>query len=136
MTTIERRVFLKEVTILSAATILKPGIVFGTKANAAVRLGIIGCGERGTAVISSMSKNTNVNIIAMADLFEDKLQGKRSTYNQLNAAKNFPEIKSANMYQGSKAYMRLLDNKDVDAVLISSPAYTHPEFLEAAVAAG
>jgi predicted dehydrogenase len=32
--------------------------------------------------------------------------------------------------------MRLLENKDVDAVLISSPAYSHVEFLEAAVAAG
>jgi predicted dehydrogenase len=30
----------------------------------------------------------------------------------------------------------LLQNKEVDAVLISSPAYTHPEFLEAAIAAG
>jgi predicted dehydrogenase len=32
--------------------------------------------------------------------------------------------------------MRLLETKDVDAVLISSPAYSHVEFLEAAVAAG
>jgi predicted dehydrogenase len=136
MTTIERRTFLKEVTILSAATILKPGIVFGTKANSAIRLGIIGCGERGTAVISSMSKHTNVNIIAMADLFEDQLQSKRSVYNGLNALKGFPEIKNANMYQGSKAYLKLLENKDVEAVLISSPAYTHPEFLEAACMAG
>jgi myo-inositol 2-dehydrogenase / D-chiro-inositol 1-dehydrogenase len=134
--TSDRRSFLKNVTLVSGITILKPSLVFGTKANGAVRLGIVGCGERGTAVISSMSKNTNVNIIAMADLFEDKLQGKRSIYNQLNAAKGFPEIKTANMYQGSKAYMRLLENKDIDAVLISSPAYTHPEFLEAAVAAG
>jgi predicted dehydrogenase len=31
--------------------------------------------------------------------------------------------------------MKLLENKDVDAVLISSPAYTHPEFVEAAIAA-
>jgi hypothetical protein len=38
--------------------------------------------------------------------------------------------------EGSKAYLELLANKDIQAVLISSPGYTHPEFLEAAVAAG
>jgi predicted dehydrogenase len=72
----------------------------------------------------------------MADLFEDQLQRRRGVYNQLNADKGFPSITNTNLYQGSKAYLRLLENKDVDAVLISSPAYTHPEFLEAAVAAG
>lgn len=131
-----RRSFLKNTTVVSAITLLKPSLVFGSKANTAIRLGIIGCGERGTAVISSMSRHTGVNLIAMADLFEDQLQRKRSIYNQLNAERGFPSINNANVYQGSKAYLRLLENKDVDAVLISSPAYTHPEFLEAAVAAG
>src|SRR5215210_2219859 len=136
MTKIERRSFLKNAAAISAITILKPGIVFGSTANSAIRVGIIGCGERGTAVISSMSKNTNINIVAMADLFEDQLQNKKGTYNQLNIGKGLPEIKISNIYQGSKAYLKLLENKDVDAVLISSPAYTHAEFLEAAVAAG
>jgi predicted dehydrogenase len=136
MKKIERRSFLKNSALISAVTILKPGSVFAYKANSAIRLGIIGCGERGTAVISSMSKNTNVNIAAIADIFADRLQNKKGIYDQLNAAKGFPEINNSNMYQGSKAYLRLLENKDLDAVLISSPAYTHAEFLEAAVAAG
>src|SRR3954465_16017168 len=136
MEKIERRSFLKNSAIISAVTILKPANVFSYRANSAVRMGIIGCGERGTAVISSISKNTNANIIAMADIFEDQLQNKKSTYDQLNGAKGFPEISTSNMYQGSKAYLKLLENKKVDAVLISSPAYTHAEFLEAAVAAG
>jgi myo-inositol 2-dehydrogenase/D-chiro-inositol 1-dehydrogenase len=132
----ERRSFIKNAAAISTITILKPGIVFGSGANSAIRVGIIGCGQRGTAVISSMSANTNINIIAMADLFEDQLQNAAVTLNQLNAGKGFPEIKQSNIYQGSKAYLNLLENKDVDAVLISAPAYTHPGFLEAAVAAG
>src|SRR5207249_65965 len=107
---------------------LKPGIVFVSRANSAIRVRIIGCGNRGTAVISSMSANTNTNIIAMADLFEDKLQAAKDKFNQLNAGKGFPEIKQSNIYQGSKAYLKLLENKDVDAVLISSPAYSHVDF--------
>jgi myo-inositol 2-dehydrogenase / D-chiro-inositol 1-dehydrogenase len=70
----ERRTFIKNAAAISTIVILKPGIVFGSKANSAIRLGIIGCGNRGTAVISSMSAHSNTQIIAMADLFEDKLQ--------------------------------------------------------------
>jgi predicted dehydrogenase len=83
-----------------------------------------------------MSKNTNTHIIAMADIFTDKLTAGAPIYNQLNADKGLPAIAAANMFQGSKAYQKLVEHKDVDAVLISSPCYTHPLFMEAAVAAG
>jgi len=136
MKKMERRSFIKSAAAISAITILKPGVAFGSKSNSAIRIGIIGCGGRGTTVISSMSQHTNVNIIAMADLFEDKLQNANGKLNQLNASNGFPNIQKSNIYQGSKAYLELLKNKDIDAVLISSPAYTHPEFIEAAVAAG
>jgi predicted dehydrogenase len=128
--------FIKNSVAISAAVVLKPGIVFGSRANSAIRVGIIGCGNRGTAVISSMSKHTNINIIAMADLFEDKLKTMTPVLNRLNTSKNFPAISPANTFQGSKAYLKLLALKDVDAVLISSPAYTHPTFMEAAIASG
>jgi myo-inositol 2-dehydrogenase / D-chiro-inositol 1-dehydrogenase len=132
----KRRSFIKNTAAFSSVLLLRPEIVFGTKANSAIRIGIIGCGNRGTAVISSFSKHTNVNIIAAADLFEDKLTTITPKLNELNAAKGFPAVAAANIFQGSKAYQRLVGLKDVDAVLISSPAYTHPPFLEAAVAAG
>ena len=122
--------------MVSAGLILRPDIVFGTKRNSVIRMGIIGCGNRGTSVISSMSKNTNISIIAMADIFDYQLQGSLQKFNKLNTEKGLPEIQQANIYQGSKAYLKLLENREVDAVLISSPCYTHPLFLAAAVAAG
>jgi predicted dehydrogenase len=99
-------------------------------------MGIIGCGNRGTAVITSISENTNANIVAMADIFPDKLATAEPVLNKLNATKNFSPIPKSNVYKGYKAYMQLLENKDVDAVLISTPAYAHVDILEAAVAAG
>src|SRR6476659_8488857 len=110
-----RRTFLKSTATISAFTILKPDIVFGSRANSAIRVGVIGCGNRGTAVISSMSANTNSNIIAIADLFDDKLQAATQTFSQLNTTKGFPALTQSNIYHGSKAYFRLLENKDVDA---------------------
>lgn len=132
----KRRSFLKTTATVSAVSILKPSIVFGSKANSAIRMGVIGCGNRGTAVITSISENTNTNIVAMADIFADKLQTAEPVFNKLNTAKGFSAVPKPNVHKGSKAYMKLLENKDVDAVLISTPAYAHVDILEAAVAAG
>ena len=132
----KRRNFLKSVATVSAFSILKPSIVFGSKANSVIRIGVIGCGNRGTAVISSMIANTNSSIVAMADIFDDQLQKAIPVFNQVNAAKSFAAVPAANIYRGSKAYQQLLNNKNVDAVQISTPAYSHVGFLEAAVMAG
>jgi len=132
----KRRDFLQNTAALSAVTILSPATAFGSQANSAVRMGIIGCGGRGTAVIRSMSANTNINIIAMADLFSDKLDACKKILDELNIKKGFSAVPKPNTYTGSKAYQQLLANKDVDAVLISSPAYTHAEYFEAAANAG
>lgn len=136
MNIISRRDFVKTTGALTAFTVLKPHIVFGSKNNSAVRMGFIGCGNRGTGVIESMSQNTNINIIALADLFEDKLTKACKTLNASNIKNGFGDIQDVNIHQGADAYLKLLENSDVDAVLISTPAYAHPEILEAAAAAG
>ena len=130
---LNRRNFIKGAAAISAITILKPMTVFGTQANSAIRVGIIGIGGRGTSVINSMSENAGINITDAADLFEDKIISGVKELNAINKLKGFPEINKSNQFVGSKAYLRLLESKDIDAVLISSPAYTHATFLEAAV---
>ncbi|MFP4621844.1 MAG: Gfo/Idh/MocA family protein [Bacteroidales bacterium] len=132
----QRRTFLKNAAAISAMTVVSPSVAFGSRANSAIRVGIIGCGSRGTAVLSSMAEHTNINIIAMADLLEDQLQKKKDTFDQLNSDNDFPKISRSNMYQGSGAWEKLLDNQEVDAVLISTPAYVHAKYMEAAVRAG
>jgi myo-inositol 2-dehydrogenase/D-chiro-inositol 1-dehydrogenase len=132
----KRREFLQNTAAFSALTLISPGLAFGSRANSAIRVGIIGCGSRGTEVITSMSNNTNINIIGMADLFEDKLTSSKKIFDELNIKKGFAKIAKENTFLGSNAYLRLLDNKDIDAVLITSPAYTHAGFLEAAALAG
>jgi len=60
MKPINRRNFVASTAAISALTILKPSTVFGSRANSAIRLGIIGCGNRGTAVISNMVNKTRL----------------------------------------------------------------------------
>lgn len=132
----KRRDFLQSTAALSAVTILSPKTAFGSGANSAIRMGIIGCGGRGTHVIRSMSDNTNIIIVAMADLFRDKLESSKKLLDEQNAKKGFPAIQKTSTYTGSKCAQQLLANKEVDAVLISSPAYTHADYFEAAAQAG
>jgi len=135
MKTINRRNFLASAGAISAITILKPATVFGTRANSSIRLGIIGCGNRGTAVISEMVNHTSAQIITMADLFGYQLEKAKPVYDELNKKNGGVSVDKTKLYQGSEAYLQLLSDPDVDAILISSPAYTHPGFLEAAVKA-
>jgi myo-inositol 2-dehydrogenase/D-chiro-inositol 1-dehydrogenase len=132
----KRRDFLQNTAAVSAMTIISPATAFGTKANSAIRVGLIGCGPRGTSVITSMSNHTNISIVALADLFRDRLDSGKKVLGEQNEKKGFGPIASQNTYVGSKAYQQLIENKDVDAVQISSPAYTHADFLEAAALAG
>jgi myo-inositol 2-dehydrogenase/D-chiro-inositol 1-dehydrogenase len=67
----ERRSFIKNSAIMSAGVMLYPGLNTGANSAAPVRVGIIGCGNRGTAVLTAMSKIAGAQVVAMADLFED-----------------------------------------------------------------
>ena len=136
MKLINRREFLTATATVSAFTILKPTTVFGSKANSAIRVGIIGCGNRGTEVLSEMIKNTSAQTIAMADLFGYQLEKAKPVFDKVNKDRGGVAIDVSKIYKGSEAYLKLINDKDVDAVLISAPAYTHPGFLDAAVNAG
>ena len=65
-----RRQFLHTTTgAASGLLLLKSATAFGYQANSAVRLGLLGCGSRGTAVATSFSQNTSAQVVALADLF-------------------------------------------------------------------
>lgn len=135
--TFGRRDFLKTASVAAAGiTFVKPASVFGTPANSSIQLGIIGCGGRGTGDATSFMNSTDTKVVAIADLFEDRLMKGKENFNKLSRDKGYPEIKDTNLFLGSKAYMRLLECKDVDAVLISTPPFLHPKHLNATVDAG
>jgi myo-inositol 2-dehydrogenase / D-chiro-inositol 1-dehydrogenase len=134
---VERRAFLKRAAGITAGlSVLPSRVVFGTAANSALNMGIIGCGGRGTNVATSFVKNTEVRMAAAADLFADRLQKGREGFNQVNAEKNLAPIPEGNLFGGSQGYHRMLALRDLDIILISTPPFLHPEQLEAAVQSG
>jgi len=117
-------------------TILKPSTVWGTQANSAVRLGVVGCGGRGTAVTGSFLRNTGAVVTAVADIFQDNLEAGKKRLDAISEKLGKPAVDVSHLFRGYKAYEQLSASKDIDAVYIATPPYFHPEHLEAAIAAG
>ena len=133
----DRRDFLKMCAASAAFSMLRPfGAMANEKLNRPVRIGFIGTGNRGThGVITAMSHNNNIEIYALADLFRDRIDQVLPHLNSLNAAKGLSAIDEKRIFVGNKAYKQLLKLKEVDAVVIATPAYAHPFIFEAAVKA-
>jgi myo-inositol 2-dehydrogenase / D-chiro-inositol 1-dehydrogenase len=130
-----RREFLQTGTACGLL-LLKPGTAFSYQANSAVRLGLLGCGNRGTAVATSFSRSTSAQVVALADIFPDKLALGRSHFDQLNATLSRAAIDDKLLFHGPHAFEQLAASKDVDLIQISTPPYFHVQHLDAAVEAG
>jgi predicted dehydrogenase len=120
----ERRAFLKTAGAAGAFTILQPHLVRGTQANSAVRVGLAGCGRRGATHANNINRHTTARITALADLFQDQLDA---------AKKRFSDVSQT--WVGPHACRQMAESKDVDAVVIATPAYFHPEHLRTVVEA-
>lgn len=115
---------------------IKPGLVRGTQANSAVRLGLLGCGGRGSTVAESFLRHTNSRITALADLFADRLTEGQKRFNELGAKLGHAPIDGSQLFRGPKAHEQIAASQAIDALIIATPDYFHPDHLEAAVAAG
>jgi myo-inositol 2-dehydrogenase/D-chiro-inositol 1-dehydrogenase len=116
--------------------LLKPLTAFGYQANSAIRHGLLGCGNRGSSVAESFSKNTSAQVVAIADLFPDNLEAGRARFAKINADLGRAPIDAKMLFHGSHAFEQLAASPDVDLIQISTPPFFHVQHLEAAVAAG
>ena len=122
---INRRAFLAGAAAATAITVLKPSLAFGSEANSKLELGIIGCGGRGSWLGPLFDESGLYRFVACADYFQDK-------------ADKFGEkhhVEASRRYTGLSGYKRLLESK-LDAVVIESPPYFHPQQASDAVDAG
>jgi predicted dehydrogenase len=105
--------------------VINPKFVRGTEANAKINIGLIGCGGRGTWIAGLFAKQGGYNFVAAADYFEDRV-------NTFGDKFNIPADKR---YTGLSCYKKMLEGK-LDAIVIESPPYFHPEQAAAGVDAG
>jgi predicted dehydrogenase len=133
---LDRRKFIGVAAATTGAMFIKPNLVHGTAANSAVRVGLLGCGGRGTEDATNLVDTGGARVVALADMFQDQLDAARANFDKLQLAKGFSAIDASQLFVGPDAYKRILASKEIDAVVVATPPYFHPQHLEAAVAAG
>jgi myo-inositol 2-dehydrogenase/D-chiro-inositol 1-dehydrogenase len=122
---VNRRQFIRRAGVLASLTVLPGATARSYAANQKIKLGLIGCGGRGTWIADLFMKHGGYELTALADYFPDKVDEAGRKFN----------VPSDRRYTGLSCYKRLLDSH-VDAVAIESPPYFHPEQAAAAVEAG
>ena len=118
----ERRQFIQQVagTALVSATALSGSRLLG--ANDRVNIGLIGCGGRGRSDAALLRRFPDVNVVAVCDVYT-------------------PHAEAAQAWAGSgcRAYgdfRRLLEQRDIDAVLVATPDHWHAAITVLACQAG
>ena len=132
----KRREFIATTAAASGFLVLSSKKAFGYPTNSAVRLGLLGCGNRGTHVSTSFSQNTVAQVVALGDLFHNQLEECKAHFDDVNANLDRQPIDSNLMFRGPHAYEQLVNSAQVDMIQISTPPFFHVEHLAAAIAAG
>ncbi|HEY6945175.1 MAG TPA: Gfo/Idh/MocA family oxidoreductase [Candidatus Acidoferrum sp.] len=133
---LDRRKFIGAAAATTGLLFIKPGLVRGTAANSAIRVGLLGCGGRGTEDATNLVDTGGARVVALADLFQDQLDAAHANFDKLQQAKGFSAIDASQLFVGPNAYHQIASSKEVDAIVIATPPYFHPQHLEAVVGAG
>jgi predicted dehydrogenase len=126
----DRRHFCANGLVGLAGLTLMPSDVLFANAKDKIKLGYIGVGLRGRNHISEGLLRSDVEITAICDTQESSLKYCRAQF--VKAGKKLP----AEYTGGLDAYKKLLERKDIDAVIIATPWEFHKEQAIDAMRAG
>ena len=140
---LSRRVFLKT-SVVAAATTIATGCAGPPKARRGsailpsrtpqkLRVGVIGCGGRGTgAAKNCVDSSPNMEIVALGDLFQDRLDSCRKKLAKLGEKL---QVTDDRCFVGFDAYQGVL-SCDLDMIVMAPPPHFRPRHLRAAIEAG
>lgn len=142
---LNRRDFVKSSALAMGGLMAMPvGAGAYASGDDAIRVGLIGCGGRGTgAIVQALSSGQNVKLVAMADAFRDQLdksfkninkqEFKDWSGNSVNVADKV-HVTEDTKFVGFDAYKKVIEM--VDVVVIATPPGFRPIHFTAAVDAG
>jgi predicted dehydrogenase len=156
---VSRRQFLKRSSLAVAGTAALTQLPFVISSHAApddpIRIGLIGCGGRGTGAVADAlgaatnvkypqagyhtetiaanagALNANVKVVALADVFPDRLSSCRDQLQKLGLS-----IPDERCFIGFDAYRKLVAVPEVNYVILATPPHFRPQHLTAAIEAG
>ena len=99
-----------------------------------IRVGLIGCGGRGTgAALDTLKADPSTRIVSIGDLFADRMESADKTISERMSDRY--EVNSDRKHVGFDAYKKVLAD-EVDMVILTTPPYFRPFHFAAAIAAG
>ncbi len=118
-------------------TVVASGLTLARSAHAAgagtIRIGMIGCGGRCSgAAAQSMKADSDVKLVAMYDIFADRVQSSRKNLKKI--APEQVKVDDEHCFTDFDGYRKVIDS--VDVVLIACASKFHPMYAEAAILAG
>ncbi|WP_343522354.1 Gfo/Idh/MocA family oxidoreductase [Pedobacter sp.] len=128
----DRRDFLKATAMLAGGAMLSSIPLAGAYASGSdtIKIALIGCGDRGTgAAFQALSTKFNIKLVAMADAFQDRLDGSYQSLSAKFAAKM--DVPKERQFVGFDAYLKAIPLADV--VLLTTPPGFRPIHFEEAV---
>ncbi len=134
-----RRKFLQTTGTLAAGSVLAGITIPHVHAaeSSTIRLALIGCGGRGSGAVKDAFEASGgpVKLVAMADLFEKRLQGSHRALSQAYADK--VDVPAGRQFIGFEAYRKAIDClRPGDVAMLTGYAGFRPRQLEYAVEKG
>ncbi len=133
-----RRQFLQAGSVAAVST--AGGLSIARMAHAGgsdlIRLAFIGCGGRGGgAVAQALSTAGPVKLVAMADVFADRIEDSLEYLRRIDGVRHRIDVPPARRFVGFDAYQKAIDC-GVDMVILTTPPHFRPAHYQAAVKAG
>jgi predicted dehydrogenase len=131
---VSRREFVKATALMSTAAMLsRAGGVFAAGSDK-IRVGLIGCGGRGTgAAMDCVRSSDNVEIVAMGDMFNNRLDSSLAELSR--EVDDKVSVTGETSFTGFDAYEKVIAC-DIDMVILATPPGFRPMHLKAAIEAG
>ena len=104
----------------------------------AIRVGIVGCGGRGTGAAQNalLAKDGQVFLTAAGDVFQDRMESSLAGLeHELGDKKDRVRVDLEHRFLGFDAYKKVIDS-DIDVVILSTPPHFRPVHLRYAIEKG
>lgn len=135
-----RRKFLRSSATAAAAGAVAADLTLGygyhVGSDDTIKIGLVGCGGRGTGAVRDALGNAKgpVKLTAVGDVFPDRIERSLATLEKIQALRGRIDVPSEHKFVGFDAYLKVIEA--VDIVLLTTPPFFRPEHYAAAVKAG
>ena len=108
------------------------GNVHATQNNETIRVGLVGCGGRGSGAIEQcLRADASVTLVAVADTFRDRANSCLTNLRRIDAVRNKVDVPNERIFIGLEAYQQVIQASDL--VLLATPPGFRPNHIRAVI---